>query len=141
MSTVLWANHCINGVVTSDESDKYAMYKHLGALDKLCKSLQLTELSAFCDTTDLRYNMDDEIELPEGMESTSELMAEQGVWLDAAEAVTVLTTLLNAIQQQGTRFGLLKNAHQAVVDELEESIAFAQAGAKQQARFNFCVVM
>jgi hypothetical protein len=33
MSTVLWANYLSDGTVTSDESDKYALYKFLDKLD------------------------------------------------------------------------------------------------------------
>jgi len=140
MSTVLWANYLSNGVVTSDESDKYALYKHLNKLDDLCKSNGLQKLSGFCDHTDLMFNMD-EIELPEGMESTNELMAQQGVWIDGVEALNLLQQLLAAIRANKTKFGLLRNEHDDVAAELEESIVFAKAAADKNAKFNFAVVM
>jgi len=140
VSTVLWANYLSDGVVTSDESDKYALYSHLDKLDGVCKSIGLSPLSELCDTTDVRFNHD-EIELPEGMESTNELMAKQGVWRDGAQARQMLQKLLAAVREKQTRFGLLKNEHDAVVAELDESIAFASTAEAKNAKFNFSVVM
>jgi hypothetical protein len=140
MSTVLWANYLSDGVVISDESDKYALYKHLNKIDGLCESNGLMKLSGFCDHTDLRFNMD-EIELPEGMKSTNELMAQQGVWIDGVEALNLLQQLLAAIRANKTKFGLLRNDHDNVTAELEESIVFAKAAADKNAKFNFAVVM
>ncbi len=45
------------------------------------------------DSTDVRFN-NDELELPEGVESTKEVMAKQGVWVDGDEAVRQLTAVL-----------------------------------------------
>lgn len=140
MSTVLWANQLHNGISTSDQSDKYALYKHLDKLDGLCKSLGIPLLSKYCDDTDLRFN-NDVIDLPEGMESSDELMARDGVWIDAAEAVRYLTALLEKITSEKTKFGLLRNDHDAVVEELNEAAAFARAAAAQGGKFNFCIVM
>jgi hypothetical protein len=140
MGTVLWANYLANDVVISDEGDKYALYKHLDKLDGLCKSLGVAELSDFCDSTDIEYNMGDG-DLPEGMTSTNELMAQKGTWIDAAQAVHVLRALLHAIRENKTRFGLLRNDHDAVVTELQESIDFAGKAAAKGAKFNFAIVM
>jgi hypothetical protein len=140
MSTVLWANCLANGVVTSDEGDKYALYKYLGKLDGLCKSIGVAELSGFCDSTDIECNVGDK-ELPEGMASTDALMAQQGTWIDASEAIVILQALLDTVRQRKTRFGLLRNDHDAVVAELQESIVFAKAAAAKGAKFNFAIVM
>jgi hypothetical protein len=140
MSTVLWANHLAEGVVTSDESDKYALFKHLDELDALCKASGIALVSSLCDYTDLMFNMD-EIELPEDMESTDELMAEQGVWVSSAEAVELLTQLLEGVKSKNDQFGLTKDEHAELVEEIEESIAYAEAGVALSAKFNFSVVM
>ncbi|WP_367154267.1 hypothetical protein [Methylomonas sp. HYX-M1] len=140
MSTVLWANSLIEGNVESDQADKYALFKHLDKLDKLCRSAGLRPLSEICDSTDAKYNLD-EIELPAGMASTDELMARDGVWIDAQAAVQLLETLLAEIKTRKTRFGLLSDSHEEVVTELGEAIEFARAAASKNARFNFAMVM
>ncbi|MDX1527718.1 MAG: hypothetical protein R3337_03760 [Gammaproteobacteria bacterium] len=140
MSTVLWANCLVDGAVTSDQSDKYALFKHTDKLDVLCRDSGITPLSEVCDSTDMRFNVED-LELPDGMESTDELMARDGVWIDAQSAVTLLETLLGAVRSKKPRFGLLKDNIDDVVSELEESIAFAKAAAAEGAKFNFSIVM
>lgn len=139
MSTVLWANRLTEAEVTSDEQDRYALYRHTGKLDRICRALGLPPFSGLCDTTDAQVNLGT-TDLPQGMHSTTELMARQGVWTGAEEAVRLLESLLAHIQQNGTRFGLLRNDHDQVVAELQESIAFARDSAEAGARFNFCVV-
>jgi hypothetical protein len=141
MSTVLWANYLSDNTVVSDESDKYALYKHLEKIDAICQECNLSLLSRICDSTDLQFNMDERIELPAGMKSTTELMAQQGTWIEATQAVQLLETLLSTIRSQKTRFGFLKNDHDNVVTELQESLAFAKIAAEKQAKFNFCMVM
>lgn len=141
MSTVLWANLLADGVVTSEEADRYALYTHAGKLDTVCKSLGLPPFQGVLDTTDLRFNMDDDAELPEGVTSTNEVMASDGVWMDAAEAVAYLERLVSHIRTQKVRFGLLSNQHDEVVRELDEVIAFLRGKASPGSRFNFSVVM
>jgi hypothetical protein len=140
MSTVLWANYLVNGVVKSDETDMYALYKHLKKLDEICLSTSNQSFEKFCDSTDLIFNMGEE-ELPDGIESTEELMATKGNWIDAKDAVSVLNKALAHIQQNNTRFGLLKNAHADVVAELKESITYAETAANLNAKFNYSIVM
>ena len=52
MSTVLWANLLEKGKVVSDESDKYALYKHSKKLEKLTKELKTVSFASVQDTTD-----------------------------------------------------------------------------------------
>jgi hypothetical protein len=140
MSTVLWANYLLNGAVVSDQSDKYALNKYLNKLDSISKEWGVPALSSICDSTDARFNTED-IELPPGMKSTNEVMARQGVWMEAEQALHLLQKVLEAIKSKNIKFGLLKNDHQSVVSELEESIAFARVAAEKKAKFNFCLVM
>lgn len=140
MSTVLCANYLLDGEVVSDQSDKYALHKHLAKLDRVCQSSGLTAISAICDSTDMRVNFV-EIDLPPGMKSTNELMARDGVWTDGSEALQLLERLLNEIREKSTRFGLFNNDHQAVVTELSEAIEFAKTAAAKSAKFNFSFVM
>ena len=140
MSTVLWANRLANGGVTTDESDKYALFKHLSKLDAVCKRCDVMLLSEMCDYTDMRFNVED-IELPAGMTSTDEMMARSGVWIEARTAIEVLRALMGRIADENIRFGLLRNDQRQVLSELEESLAFAGAAARENARFNFSAVM
>ncbi len=140
MSTVLWANHLFEGRVTSDESDKVALHRHLKKLDRLCELWGVVPISTFCDSTDARCNLD-LIDLPEGMESTDELMAVEGVWIEADGAERALAALLDGIRENRTRFGLLRNDHDLVVAELSESLAFARSALDRGANFNFSIVM
>ncbi|HSW30668.1 MAG TPA: hypothetical protein VLH75_14375 [Longimicrobiales bacterium] len=140
MSTVLWANALLDGKVTSDQEDRYALYRHLDRLDKLCRSLGLTPLSEICDSTDMRFNLGD-AELPEGMASTNDLMAREGVWLPGAEAAALLEAILAVVRERRIRFGLLRDDHDEVVRELSETLAFARDAAARGAKFNFSMVM
>jgi hypothetical protein len=90
MSMVLWSNHLFNGAVETDEFDKYAMCKHRKKLDGICRKLGLPQLSSVCDTTDARVNLD-QPSLPAGISSTDELMAAAGTWVDAKDAVALLS--------------------------------------------------
>ncbi len=139
MSTVLWANLLQDGIVTSDEDDKYALYKHTDKLDRIAKNLGLNSLAAICDTTDAQFNLSDE-ELPKGMESTNEVMALKGAWISAAEAQSLLSGLIEYVQKNQTRFGLFSNDHDAVVEELAQALSFAKSAKSPLAKFNFCVV-
>lgn len=140
MSTVLWANRLEDGQVTSDESDKYALHRHLPQLDRLAAAAGVAPLSSWCDSTDLRFNVED-IELPAGMSSTNEWMARDGVWVEADAAVRGLSALIATIESKRPRFGLLRNDCDAVLAELREAFAFAEDAAARGARFNFSVVM
>lgn len=140
MSTVLWANLLQDGIVTSDEDDKYALYKHTDKLDRIAKNLGLSSFAAICDTTDAQFNLSDEA-LPEGMESTNEVMALKGVWISAAEAQKLIAGLLEHVQKNQTRFGLFSNDHDAIVEELAQALSFVKSAQSPLAKFNFSVVM
>lgn len=138
MSTVLWANTLSDACVRSDESDKPALCRHMDTLDSICLRIGIPSFKGICDSTDLRVNLG-HTELPAGLISSNELMAINGAWIDAQEAVQALTSLLAEIQSRNIRFGLLRNDQAAVVAELQESIAFAKR-ADAGAKFNFSVV-
>lgn len=140
MSTVLWANLLVNGQVTSDESDKFALYKHADKLDAISRKLGVGAFLDICDTTDLRFNAD-EFELPDGVESTAEVMATQGAWLEVAQAIRLLDGLLTHLRENKVRFGLLSNDYEHVLSELAEALVYAQTAQPSAAKFNFSVVM
>lgn len=140
MSTVLWANYLVDGAVTSDESDKAALHRHADKLDKLARSAKLGAFSSLLDFTDVKFNTTD-AELPEGMESTDELMARDGVWVASADALAILGGILKVVVAEKPRFGLVKNDYDDIVSELTESIEVAKKADAAGARFNFSVVM
>lgn len=140
MSTVLWANYLQDGRVTSDEADKYALYKFSSKLEKLTRQLGVSSFADAQDTTDAQLNVTDEA-LPDGMESSDQVMAAQGVWIAADDAVTMLDALIREIEDKNVKFGMLGNAKDDVLQELRDSLAFAQQAAERNARFNFSVVM
>ncbi len=139
MSTVLWANLLVDGQVHSEQSDHYALYKHAEKLDEIALGISLLSFHNICDTTDVRYNMEN-LDLPDGMQSTNEVMAKEGAWLPIGEAVTLLENLLNHIQSNSIRFGFFKNQHSEVVEELKTVLAFVKAAPQNAQKFNFCVV-
>jgi hypothetical protein len=140
MSSVLWANILVNGKVDSDESDRYALYRHSKKLNKLTKKLKITAFDSLLDYTDVQFNLSDE-DLPEGMESTDELMAENGVWVPGAEAVEMLESLILHISTDKVKFGLVNNDADEVLVELEECLVNAEKAKNTNGMFNFSVVM
>lgn len=139
MSTVLWANVLVDGAVHTDEQDRYALYRHADRLDTLARGLGLPSFDAACDTTDSRYGLDDDLALPEGMTSTTEVMAVAGAWLARDEATRLLDGLVVHIRAKDLRFGLLRNMQRDVLEELEGARAFLEAWPQAE-KFNFAVV-
>ncbi len=140
MSTVLWANILLDGVVESDESDKYALYKHSKKIDKISKELNVVSFLSVQDLTDMQFNISDQ-DLPDGMESTDELMAIEGTWITGTEAVKMLEKLIEYISEKKPKFGLLSNDVESIVEELKESLDYAHKAKAQNGNFNFSVVM
>lgn len=139
MSTVLWANVLANGEVRSDQQDRHALHRHADKLDAIARKLGLPSFLAACDSTDLRYNMED-LDLPAGMASTNDVMAATGAWLARAEAVAMLEGLLAHIRAERTRFGLIRDQHAAVVEEMTDVLAFLHAQPDAE-KFNFAIVI
>lgn len=140
MSTVLWANVLVDGKVTSDEADKYALYKHTKKLDKLTGKLNVAGFLSAQDFTDMQFNVSDE-ELPAGMESTDELMAQSGVWIEGSDAIEMIEKLIAHIVDANVKFGIIGSDADEVVAELKESLEFAKKAQEANGKFNFSVVM
>jgi len=140
MSTVLWANYLLDGKVVSDEIDHYAIYKYTNKLDAICIKIGVMPLSEMLDFTDMEYNTN-EMQLPAGVESTSQLMAKTGNWVDATKALNALDHLNAYLIEHYPRIGLLQNATPDIIDELEECLDWASKAESLSAKFNFSVVM
>lgn len=140
MSAVLWANYLVDGKVVSEESDYLALYQHLDKLDEICLKLEITPISKMLDSTDMEYNTLD-MELPQGMESTDDIMAVNGRWVSADEAVETLDALKVYLIEHYPHIGLLHNATPDIITELEEAIDWAMEAESQSAKFNFSAVM
>lgn len=140
MSTVYWSNSLIGDTVSSDNEDLYALNKHTKKLDALCKKVGLQAISSFIDSTDMLVNLE-QLDMPSGMESTDELMAAQGNWVDAQLAADVLEQLCEHVKTNEVRFGLVSDARGDVIEELELCAKFARAAAEKGGKFNFAIVM
>ena len=140
MSTVLWANLLHEARVTSDEIDKFALYKHSKKLDKLTRQLGVRSFLSAQDFTDLQFNLDDD-DLPQGIESTEELMAQNGTWMAAQDAVEMLGNLIRHIDERKIKFGFFNDDREDVLQELEQSLVIAERANSVNGMFNFSVVM
>ncbi|MCJ8331470.1 MAG: hypothetical protein HRT89_11600 [Lentisphaeria bacterium] len=136
MGMVLWANTLIEGKVSTDENDKFALYKHSDKLDKLSKQFDILQLSSLHDFTDMKWNMLDD-DLPNGIESTTDLMAQEGIWVSGDEAVKVLESLLNLLTNDEVEVA----DRDEIFQELEESLVYAKKAKEQNGKFNYSVVM
>ena len=139
MSTVLWANLLHAGRVSSDEADKPALYRHSKKLDRLSRKLGVASFLSAQDFTDMLVNLEQE-ELPAGMASTDDLMAQNGSWMAAQDAIVMLTRLLRHIEQEQVRFGVFSDDRAEVLRELEESLETARKADRVNGQFNFSVV-
>ena len=140
MSTVLWANLLLDGKVNSDERDKYALYKHSKKLEKMTRKLGVSSFLSAQDFTDFQFNLSHD-ELPAGMESTDELMARNGSWMSAQDALEMLQNLKNHIEDNKIKFGFFSDDRDAVLEELEESLEMARKATQVNGQFNFSVIM
>ena len=140
MSSVLWANLLDGDRVVSDEKDKYALFKHSKKLDRLCHKLGVSSFLAAQDFTDYQFNVTQQ-DLPAGMDSTDDLMAQNGNWIAAQDAVVMLQQLMGHIDDNRIKFGFFSDDREQVLAELEESLQTAQEANRINGRFNFSVVM
>jgi hypothetical protein len=141
MSTVLWANMLLtSGKVTSDESDKWALFEYAEQLDEIAGRAHVGAFTSLFDRTDVQYNMSDD-DLPAGVKSTTELMARSGVWVSAADAIAIMDALLVAITSQQLQFGSKRTHGELVVAELSESLQVAKKALELGAKFNFSIVL
>ena len=139
MSTVLWANLLHAGQVSCDEADKPALYRHSKKLDRLSRKLGVASFLSAQDFTDMLVNLSQE-ELPPGMSSTDELMAQTGSWMAAQDAIVMLAQLARHIEQEQVRFGVFNDDRAEVLRELEASLDVAKKADRVNGQFNFSVV-
>jgi hypothetical protein len=88
----------------------------------------------------MQFNISDD-ELPEGVESTDEIMAQNGVWVPGSEATRMLDELISHISSQKIKFGLFKDDVEEVLDELNKSLEVAKKARSANGMFNFAIVM
>ncbi len=138
MGMTIWVNYLKDGRVSSDEADKSAMYRHVDKLDKLCAKLSVRKLSEFLDTTDLEANMSD-APLEEG--SSWELMAKRGRWFHPDEGLKIVSALIEQLEKEPIRFGLLSDNYSQVLEDMRECRASIVKAKDAGAQFHLCVVM
>lgn len=141
MSTVIWVNYLKDGKVTSDQSDKWALYRFTDKLDAMCSKIGIPNLSEFHDTTDAEANLADDLGVSEGSSDTYTLMAQKGKWFEPDEGLRVLEKLLAVLRERPVRFGLLGDKYPIVLAELEECVQSIQKAKDDGALFHLSVVM
>lgn len=138
MGMTIWVNYLKDGKVTSDESDKSAMYQHLDKLDKLCSKLHIRRLSEFLDTTDLEANMHDKLSNDTNI---WEIMAQKGKWFPPDDGIIITSALVIQLQKEPIRFGLLSDNYHQVLADLIECQSSIEKAKSQDAKFHLCVVL
>jgi hypothetical protein len=141
VSTVIWVNWLKDGKVTSDDVDRWALYRFADKLDLLCEELDVTPLSEFHDTTDLEVNLAPEDEEIDEEVDTYQLMAEKGKWFPPQRGIEVIDRLLERLRARPVRFGLLSDHGVEVVTELEGCRAILERIEGEDALFHLCIVM
>lgn len=97
-------------------------------------------LSSLLDHTDIQFNIGDD-EPPKGRQSTNELMARDGMWKTADNALANFNGLLTIIKAEVLRFGAIKNDYDTFVTDLCESTEYAKTVREAGAKFNLSVLM
>lgn len=118
---------------SGDDFDHSLFCHHADDLDTLAKSLSVTQLSEFFDTTDLLYNLSEE-ELPESW------ITENEQWFPAAEALTSLNKIIEYLHASDVNW-LKGNAKAELLEELEDCTAKVATAVQEDDPFHFCIVM
>lgn len=137
MGMTIWVNALKEGRVTSDESDKSALVRHAGRLDRLCRRIGLTPLSTFHDAAEARHVLaETETEEVSGWD----LLAREGAWFDPVEGLEVLSALVAHLEATPVRFGLLTDQYPEVLRDLREARESVTRARDQGARFHLGLV-
>ncbi len=78
--------------------------------------------------------------MPRGINSTDQLMAKNGNWIAAQDALLMLQKLIEHIEVNQVKFGLFNDDREQVLRELAESLDMARRADRVNGRFNFSVV-
>jgi hypothetical protein len=139
MSTALWLYYREGETASTNQEDLVSLYRHASKLDRICRNLSLIPLSEFHDLTDAKFNMSNEA-LPDGISSTTELMTKRGSWHPVNDGLSSLSALLQWLSTNPTRFGVLGNDYQKILDELTICVKSLESRAESPCEFNLCVV-
>ena len=139
MSTALWLYYREGKTASSNQEDLIFVYRHAAKLDRLCRNLSLKPLSEFHDITDAKFNLGNE-GLPDGMSSTVDLMVDRGSWHPVNDGLSTFSALLQWLRANPTRFGVLGNDYQEVLDELTPCVESLESKKAGPYEFNLCVV-
>ena len=135
MSQVIWVNSRIGENVTGDASDKPCILKFADKLDSLCPGER--KFSGFVDYTDARATASGDYQ---GYDDGWELLRHKGAWFDPAEGLALLEKLIEIIERDRPRFGLLSNKAAEVLSELRECAAALETIKAAGGKFHFGVV-
>jgi hypothetical protein len=111
--------------------------RHASKLDRICRKLDLKQLSDFHDDSGTGLSQ----ELPGGVTETIKIMIRSKPWFSVADGLATLGPLLRWLEQNPTRFGLLSDDYRGVMDELRHCVEQLEAHPDESCRFNLCVVL
>ena len=139
MSTALWLYYRERKTASSSQEDLIFLYRHAPKLDRICRNLSLIPLTEFHDLTDAKFNLGDE-QLPDGISSTVELMIDRGSWHPVNNGLSSFSALGQWLRENPTRFGVLRNDYQEVLEELMLCLKSLELQKTSPCEFNLCVV-
>ncbi len=125
MSMAFVGYQLIGEEMISDDSDKYLMSQYLDEIDSICvEHLGINKLSSLCE-----FDIDNEFG-----------SSEEILWVEPNVALELLSTLQSWLKQQTQLEFLSEAQHDVLLDEIEESIAFAQLASENNAKFNLSLI-
>jgi len=134
MSNTIWVRRKSSAVSgkPSEDSDHTFFCKSSDELDALAASLGVRKLSDFFDTTDLQYNMSDQ--LPETW------IADNEKWFQPSDVLPAMRKIIERLKE-GEVDGISEKLRPELVEELEDCLAKVAAAEHEKDQFHFCIVM
>jgi hypothetical protein len=144
MSMALWVHTLEGRQLTSHEDDHILMQKFTPALDAICTKIKVPLLSSFCDYTDAKANMSEDIDESEEEKLDPETGWPYGIddmtWFPAVDGLSTLTAL-RACLAAGDADGIAVDKMTRLIAELDSCIAKLTGPASRGARFHLALVM
>jgi hypothetical protein len=136
MSQVIWVNSLIGDKVKGDEHDKPCILKFAGKLDRLCSGGR--KFTDFVDYTDAQATVTGNYQ---GFKDGWELLKHKAGWFAPEDGLVLLNDLIEKIEIEKPRFGLLADCSDEVLKELKNCMATLTEIKKSGGKFHLGVVM
>ncbi len=148
MGMTIWIHTLEDGKLSKESDDHSLMLRHGEELDQVCEELGVAKLSSFYDSTDLEFNMADEIdEEGEAEAPDPELDPATGwpysiesmLWFDASAGRTVMQALRERLAASPPA-DLVKDAKE-LIEELDDCIGKLEGPAQNGGEFHLALLM